>query len=94
MRLTPTEIEMIKKTFYEVFGDGKIYLFGSRVDDSLKGGDIDLFVDTVTTNKLQKKIEFLSALKQRIGDQKIDVVISKDYTRLIEREALAKGIEL
>jgi len=94
MRLTPTEIEMIKKTFYEVFGDGKIYLFGSRVDDSLKGGDIDLFIDTVTTNKLQKKIEFLSALKQRIGDQKIDVVISKDYTRLIEREALAKGIEL
>ncbi|SFV70691.1 hypothetical protein MNB_SM-5-505 [hydrothermal vent metagenome] len=94
MRLTPTEIEMIKKTFYEVFGDGKIYLFGSRVDDSLKGGDIDLFIDTITTNKLQKKIEFLSALKQRIGDQKIDVVISKDYTRLIEREALAKGIEL
>jgi len=94
MRLTPTEIEMIKKTFYEVFGDGKIYLFGSRVDDSLKGGDIDLFVDTVTTNKLQKKIEFLSALKQRIGDQKIDVVISKDYTRLIEREALEKGIKL
>jgi len=94
MRLTETEIKKIKKAFHEVFDNGKIYLFGSRVDDSLKGGDIDLFLDTVSTNKLQKKIKFLSALKQKIGDQKIDVVISRDHTRLIEQEALNKGIEL
>lgn len=94
MRLTQTEITMIKKAFHEIFGNGKIYLFGSRVDDSLRGGDIDLFVDTVTTNRLQKKIKFLSVLKQKIGDQKIDVVISRDHTRLIEQEALKKGVEL
>lgn len=43
MRLLNYEIDSIKKTFFEIFENGNIYLFGSRVDDSLKGGDIDLF---------------------------------------------------
>jgi predicted nucleotidyltransferase len=45
MRLTNQEIKSIKESFHQVFDCGKIYLFGSRVDDSLKGGDIDLFID-------------------------------------------------
>jgi predicted nucleotidyltransferase len=44
MRLTQNEKDSIKKTFLEVFGEGEIYLFGSRVDDSKRGGDIDLFI--------------------------------------------------
>lgn len=41
-----------------------------------------------------KKIKFLAKLKQTIGDQKIDVIISKDKTRVIEQEALLNGILL
>jgi hypothetical protein len=29
-----------------------------------------------------------------LGDQKIDVIIAQDASRLIEQEALKKGIEL
>jgi hypothetical protein len=47
MRLTHKEIESIKQVFLEIFGSGKIYLFGSRVDDTLKGGDISKLQDTV-----------------------------------------------
>lgn len=95
MRLTNKEITLIKKAFEESFEDGKIYLFGSRVDNTLKGGDIDLYIITDDTkNILEKKIKFLSLLKEKIGDQKIDVVISKDKTRIIEQEAINKGIEL
>lgn len=36
MRLKDIEIEAIKTAFAEVFGEGQIYLFGSRVDDNLK----------------------------------------------------------
>ncbi len=95
MRLTQGELETIKQVFLEVFESGEIYLFGSRLDDSKRGGDIDLFIKTAHKNKiLDKKISSLSLLKQKIGDQKIDVVISRDITRTIEQEALHKGIKL
>lgn len=43
---------------------------------------------------LEKKIAFLVKLKSLIGEQKIDVVIAADESRLIEQEALNKGIKL
>lgn len=42
MRLNSQQQEAIVSTFLEVFGKGEIRLFGSRVDDRLHGGDIDL----------------------------------------------------
>ncbi|MDF1882573.1 nucleotidyltransferase domain-containing protein [Sulfurimonas sp. SAG-AH-194-C21] len=72
-----------------------MYLFGSRVDDTAKGGDIDLFIECeIKENLSKKKIDFLVSLKQKIGEQKIDVVISRDKSRLIEQEAINKGIQL
>ena len=95
MRLKQKEIEAIISTFQEIFKNGNIYLFGSRVDDNLKGGDIDLYIDTDDKDNLfEKKIDFLVSLKRKIGEQKIDVVISKDKNRAIEQEALKKGIRL
>ena len=96
MRLTTTEQIAIKKAFIEVFGGGKIYLFGSRVDDTKRGGDIDLYL--VPTKKFdderERKIKFLIKLDEYIGEQKIDVVLAKDKNRLIEQEALKEGVEL
>jgi len=96
MRLTPFEITTIKQKAKNIFGDTvKVYLFGSRVDDSKKGGDIDLYVMAEDQDNLyEKKIKFLSALDISLGEQKIDVVIAKDKNRPIEKEAIAKGIEL
>jgi len=98
MRLTNQEITSIKESFHQVFGTGKIYLFGSRVDDNLKGGDIDLFIEldiTLTVKETLDKIsKFKISLYDKIGEQKIDVIISKDKTRLIEQEALKRGILL
>ena len=95
MRLTTKEIEAIILTFKNIFKIGKIYLFGSRVDDTKKGGDIDLYIQTDNKeNLVEKKIEFLVELKRKIGDQKIDVVISRDINRPIEQIALKEGILL
>ena len=98
MRLTPQEIQAIKESFLTVFGNGNIYLFGSRVDDTKRGGDIDLYIDLEERLSysvvFSKKIDFLVALKAKIGEQKIDVVISKDKSRSIEQEALKYGIKL
>ena len=45
MRLSKSEIETIKNVAHKVWGDKTlVYLFGSRTDDSKKGGDIDLYI--------------------------------------------------
>ncbi len=95
MRLTKEEKKLIKQAFLETFKDGKIYLFGSRVDDTKRGGDIDLYIVPNNKDELRKKkIDFLVKLDEYIGEQKIDVVIAKDSSRLIEKIAIKDGIEL
>lgn len=98
MRLLESELESIKQAFYNTFQNGKIYLFGSRVDDEKKGGDIDLYIDLNSCmsvkEKMQRKSEFRLALNELIGEQKIDIIISKDKKRGIEQEILKTSILL
>ncbi|MEA1972077.1 MAG: nucleotidyltransferase domain-containing protein [Candidatus Cloacimonadota bacterium] len=95
MRLTKKYIYVIKESFSKVFQDGEIYLFGSRVDDTKRGGDIDLYL--IVDNKInlfRKKLKFLAKIKRVLGEQKIDVIFNIDNNRLIEREAQQWGIKL
>lgn len=99
MRLDKNEIENIKDLSQICFGNGsKVILFGSRVDDSLKGGDIDLYIvprkKMSRSERRKERIKYLVYLKSKIGDQKIDLILSEDDKRAIEREALETGIEL
>jgi uncharacterized protein len=84
MRLGQFEIEAINSIAEKYFGnDVQVFLFGSRVDDDKKGGDIDLFIKNTKEEllTLELKIQFLSELKIKIGDQKIDVVFDNEITR-------------
>src|SRR5512144_3002065 len=46
MRLDPSEITAITATAAQVFGpSATVRLFGSRVDDRRRGGDIDLYIE-------------------------------------------------
>ena len=84
MRLSQFEIEAIHSIAKKYFGsDAQVFLFGSRVDDDKKGGDIDLFISTneMYLLTLETKIQFLAELKSQIGDQKIDVVFDTEVTR-------------
>ena len=95
MRIKSYQIQVIKSSFKKVFSNGKIFLFGSRVDDFRKGGDIDLFIETDDKDNLfEKKIKFLAQVKKAIGEQKIDVVFNEDKNRLIEIEARKWAIQL
>jgi uncharacterized protein len=85
MRLNQFEIETITMLVHKYFGEGaQVFLFGSRVDDNKRGGDIDLFVKNNDKNRLtvEAKINFLVDLKRIIGDQKIDLVFDNANTRL------------
>jgi len=98
MRLSEYEVDMIKKAFKETFKDGSIYLFGSRVDDSKRGGDIDLYIDLPYNididEEYEKKSQFRLKLYKLIGEQKIDVVISRNKDRSLEKEILKTGVML
>jgi hypothetical protein len=45
MRLEPGEIEAIRRAAQEVFAGARVRVFGSRVLDHLKGGDLDLWLE-------------------------------------------------
>ncbi len=93
MRLTAIEIQNIKQCASDVFGKGsKVILFGSRIDDSKKGGDIDLFIEPQQlTDAVRQKVEFISKVQLCLGYQKIDVIIARDPSRRIEQEARKHG---
>lgn len=77
MRLTTEQIAIIKRNTAFAFGDdADIYLFGSRIDDDCKGGDIDLFIDLPQEieKPLTKTIRLNGALQQELGMQKIDII--------------------
>ena len=43
MRLTPAQIDTIQSTVHAVLGEGtQVWLYGSRLDDQRKGGDLDI----------------------------------------------------
>ncbi len=94
MRLAKWEVKEIKKAAKLVFGEKvKVILFGSRVYDNKKGGDIDLYV--ITDNpSYEKKGKFWIELQERLGEQKIDIILSEDSNRSIEKTALKEGVEL
>ena len=46
MRLEPDEIQAIRRAAQAVFGaQARVRVFGSRVADHLKGGDLDLWLE-------------------------------------------------
>ena len=90
MRLTDFESNAIKQSACEVFGaKTQVFLFGSRTDDSKKGGDIDLYIKAETGKDLKHKIKYLLML-----EQKIDIVFAEDQSRAIEQQAILHGIRL
>ena len=79
MRLTDHQIKIIQQAAAGIFGQtAKVYLFGSRVNDKARGGDIDLMIaaekDKMTSHN---KVVFLVEVKKQRGDQKIDVVYNQ-----------------
>ncbi len=101
MRLTPEQQSIIRSAAAESFGAGvSICLFGSRIDDNKKGGDIDLLIETNQSDiakVVQQELAFVTKLKMKLGDQKIDVLVdypARRYTPPIFSIAKQTGIRL
>ena len=79
MRITDFQKNAILESVTEELGEeARVFLFGSRVDDSERGGDIDLLVESPERVKdsVRKKLKILSSIQRKIGEQKIDLIIT------------------
>jgi len=105
MRLSTYQIHAIRQAATFAFGQGtSVWLFGSRVDDAKKGGDIDLLVrpqshsasDAAEGEQVfMQKIKMLTLLEQHLGERKVDLVVEQPQdTRPIVEVAHKTGIKL
>lgn len=83
MRLTPDQAQITKNTVARVLGaESRVWLFGSRVDDDLRGGDIDLLVETEAQfpNRAKVLCKLYGALILALGDRKLDILLKDGRT--------------
>lgn len=76
MRLKQRDIDAIKRATVAAFGENAVArLFGSRTNDTLRGGDIDLVIEVdVGQDTLSSEFAFKRELFEHIDEQKVDVV--------------------
>ena len=99
IRLEKNDLDSIIKTFKECFEDNDhLWLFGSRVDLNKRGGDIDLYIEVMNfdSEKIHsQRQKFWILLQDRLGEQKIDVVIhNPSQNLLIYQVARKEGVQL
>ncbi len=93
MRLKATEVETIKQLVKSFDINAQVYLYGSRTDDLLKGGDIDLLIIS-SCFSFKDKLKIKSELYHQLGEQKIDLLITQKATTPFVRLILDTAILL
>jgi predicted nucleotidyltransferase len=93
MRITEYEKNAIVEAVRNIDPGAKIWLFGSRTDDSKKGGDIDIGILSVKLGVMEE-ISIRQNICDKIGEQKIDLVVSKDSQQAFFSHVVLKGILL
>lgn len=99
MRLSPPQIQAIVAATAELAGaDAQVRLFGSRLDDTLRGGDIDLLIECPRSvaRPVWLAAQITARLQRVLGDRKIDVLLIDPNTALqpVHRVAQAQGLLL
>src|SRR4051794_20650728 len=102
MRLSASERRAIDAAAREAFPAGtRVLLFGSRVDDTRRGGDIDLLVEPpqslAADDLVARRSRFIARLYRLLDEQRIDVLVTdgnEDDAHPVIQAARAQGLEL
>ena len=80
MRLTPEQTRTILHCVRQQFGaQAQVKLFGSRLDDSARGGDVDLLVESEHPPTLRQRALATMALEQALN-LPVDIVATQTGT--------------
>lgn len=93
MRLGTDEVKTIREEIRQSDPAAEVYLYGSRTDDSARGGDIDLWVRSSRIT-YRDTLRLLIRIKDRIGWQKIDLTINAGEDDVLARLVAEKGVRL
>ncbi len=99
MRLSERQVQIIRETVAELLGpEAEVRVFGSRVDDRARGGDIDLLVrcPRPITDRHGAELRLGARLEMRLDGHPVDVFLLDPRTerRPIHEEALRTGVTL
>jgi predicted nucleotidyltransferase len=98
MELTSSPFEASRSAVADELGpDGQVWLFGSRVDDEERGGDLDLHIESDGTPEiLERELRLYARLQAELGERRIDLV-TRSRSRspgTIDRGAKRTGVRL
>lgn len=99
MRLDSQHIDAIKQLAVEQFGAGaRVRLFGSRVGDAARGGDVDLLVelDAPVAEPGVASATFSVRVSRAMNGRKVDVLLAAPNlrTQAIHEVARREGVLL
>lgn len=99
MRLAPDQQRIIRETAHELLGpSARVRLFGSRLDDSARGGDVDLLVEVPhpVDHPARAAAELAAAISRRLSGRKVDVIIAAPNLRRLSIHDVAarEGVPL
>jgi predicted nucleotidyltransferase len=99
MRLTQSQVQIIKQVVTMQAGEGaQVTLFGSRVDDDKKGGDVDLLV--TLSDEVDHPAELSAKISARLmrlfQGRKVDILLSAPNLKTLPIHSVAtyKGVIL
>lgn len=95
MRLSTVQQQSILQATRQSFGaDAKVWLFGSRVDDARRGGDVDLYIETNQLNTWLSALHCKIAIEESL-DLHVDLVVNDHMNNQpIYQIAKNKGVQL
>jgi predicted nucleotidyltransferase len=68
MRLTEEQTRLVARTVSRITGGANdVYLFGSRLDDTARGGDVDLLLETSSPIGLIQRARIKMELEAALG---------------------------
>ena len=99
MRLSPDQTRAIVAATRDLAGaDARVRLFGSRLNDDERGGDIDLLVECLqpVARPVWLAAQIVARLQRLLGERRIDVLVVDPATALqpVHRVAQAQGVVL
>jgi predicted nucleotidyltransferase len=97
MRLSPEQTQVILRGVRQHFGsNARVMLFGSRLDDAARGGDVDLLVECEHPPTVRQRALATMRLEQALG-LPVDIVARQDgsegsaFARMVHSRAQPLG---